>query len=433
MTFFKFSNVRFPSISFSSRIYIVIFFIASFIFIVSSCVFNADYKDQTAPIEKDGNTLVGSTQCKKCHATIYDQFVKTAHSKTSMPANKHNVKGSFKEGENSYVFSYYDGVMMQDLDSGLYQVNFLNRKFDKAYKFDIVIGSGTRGQSYLHWNENRLFQLPISYFTTSNSWSNSPGYADDFANFGRPIGSQCMGCHSSYVDVISDEKKQFEEFDKSNIVYGINCEKCHGAGGKHVDLFTANPTAKGDKLIVNASNLSQSLQLDACAVCHSSNAANLKPALYFKTGDSLDHSHIQTNQQVKVDVHGNQYGLLIESKCFVKSTTMTCSTCHNPHEQQRGDLAMFSQKCMQCHTPEKANFCKMTNKMGVAALQKNCIDCHMQNKESQMLNVKLDPTENHSPAVIRSHLIAVHPEGATKISEMFLRETSTKPEKNGRF
>ena len=61
-----------------------------------------------------------------------------------------------------------------------------------------------------------------------------------------------MGCHSSYVDVISDEKKQFEEFDKSNIVYGINCEKCHGAGGKHVDLFTSNPTAKGDKLIVNA-------------------------------------------------------------------------------------------------------------------------------------------------------------------------------------
>ena len=57
----------------------------------------------------------------------------------------------------------------------------------------------------------------------------------------------------------------------------------------------------------------------------------------------------------------------------------------------------------------------------------------MQNKESQMLNVKLDPTENHSPAVIRSHLIAVHPEGATKISEMFLRETSTKPEKIGRF
>jgi hypothetical protein len=75
----------------------------------------------------------------------------------------------------------------------------------------------------------------------------------------------------------------------------------------------------------------------------------------------------------------------------------------------------------------------MTNKMGVAALQKNCIDCHMQNKKSQMLNVKLDPTEKHSPAVIRSHLIAVHPEGVTKISEMFLRETSTKPEKNGRF
>jgi hypothetical protein len=372
-------------------------------------------------IKMNDNSLVGSSQCKNCHSEIYNEFLATTHKTTSMPANEENIMGSFDDGENNYAFNYFDGVVMKDLDSGFYQVNFLNRVFDKAYRFDMVIGSGTRGQSYLYWKNSHLFQLPISYYTMADSWSNSPGYSDQAAYFGRSVNSQCLGCHSSYVDITSKHTQRFEEFDKENIVYGINCERCHGAGGNHVEHFTLNPDAKGENFIVNAKHLSQQQQLDACAICHSSTSKDFIPALNFETGNSLIHDSSKSNLLAKVDVHGNQYGLLIESECFINSTKMTCTTCHNPHEEQRGNVSMFSQKCMQCHSVEKNNFCKLSDKVDASTLQANCIDCHMPNRESQILNVKLDTEVEHSPAVIRSHLIAVYPDSPIKISQIYVR------------
>ena len=409
-----------------SRFALVFVILLSIVTIVSSCVFNQENMEKEVVIQMNDNSLVGSSQCKSCHSEIYNQFLATTHKRTSMTANEENIMGSFESGENNYAFNYFDGVVMKDLDSGFYQVNFINREFVKAYRFDMVIGSGTRGQSYLYWNKNQLFQLPISYYTMADAWSNSPGYSDQAAYFRRSIKSQCMGCHSSYVDVISKDKQPIEEFNKENIVYGINCEKCHGAGGKHVNHFTLNPDAKGENFIVNAKHLSQQQQLDACAICHSSTSKDFIPALNFQTGNSLIHDSSKTNLLAKVDVHGNQYGLLVESACFMNSTKMTCTTCHNPHEEQRGNVAMFSQKCMQCHSVEKNNFCKLSGKVGVSTLQANCIDCHMPNRESQILNVKLDTEVENSPAVIRSHLIAVYPESPIKISQIYVRENLEK-------
>lgn len=378
-------------------------------------------------ILKGNNNLVGSSECQSCHSDIYNDFIKTSHKSSTMRPTRENIRGTFKVGKNSYLFNAYDGVLMKDLDSGLYQVNFYDSKFVKAYQFDLVIGSGTRGQSYAYWDNNQLFQLPISYYTNEDAWSNSPGYPDGIANFGRIIRQQCLGCHSSNVDLITDLNHNIDAFDKSSIVYGINCERCHGPGGNHVDLFTKNPVFKGENLIVNAHNLSNQQQLDACAVCHSSNSSNLTPAYEFATGDELDHSKVQTNSVKKVDVHGNQYGLLLESKCFTTVKTMTCSTCHDPHQDQSNELVMFSQKCMVCHLPKTDKFCKMANEIESSVLQQNCIDCHMPNTESQILNVKLDTKETNTPAVIRSHLIKVYPTKTNDISALFMKTKLESP------
>jgi hypothetical protein len=50
----------------------------------------------------------------------------------------------------------------------------------------VVVGSGEKGQTYLYWNEDQLFQSPVSYWTRPG-WVDSPGYRDGFANFDRPI------------------------------------------------------------------------------------------------------------------------------------------------------------------------------------------------------------------------------------------------------
>jgi len=43
-------------------------------------------------------------------------------------------------------------------------------------RIDVVIGSGVRGQSYLYWHGDQLYELPVSYWSDGGRWINSPGY-----------------------------------------------------------------------------------------------------------------------------------------------------------------------------------------------------------------------------------------------------------------
>ena len=88
---------------------------------------------------------------------------------------------------------------------------------------------------------------------------------------------------------------------------------------------------------------------------------------------------------------------------------MTCTTCHNPHENERGNIALFSQRCMTCHNPEHHNTCKMTESIG-SSIAQNCIDCHMPLKPSGSITELLPGDKTPTAALIRSHLIKIYPE-----------------------
>jgi hypothetical protein len=136
--------------------------VSAMIMIIQSCLFNGEKEMDNQVILKGNNNLVGSSECQSCHSDIYNDFIKTSHKSSTMRPTRENIRGTFKVGKNSYLFNAYDGVLMKDLDSGLYQVNFYDSKFVKAYQFDLVIGSGTRGQSYAYWDNNQLFQLVLA-------------------------------------------------------------------------------------------------------------------------------------------------------------------------------------------------------------------------------------------------------------------------------
>ena len=42
-------------------------------------------------------------------------------------------------------------------------------------RFDIVVGSGTKGQTYLSWVGNQLIELPVSIFHAGASMGKQPG------------------------------------------------------------------------------------------------------------------------------------------------------------------------------------------------------------------------------------------------------------------
>jgi NAD-dependent SIR2 family protein deacetylase len=82
---------------------------------------------------------------------------------------------------------------------------------------------------------------------------------------------------------------------------------------------------------------------------------------------------------------------------------------------ERGNLQVFSLRCMECHNSAGHTFCKMTD-LPTATLVENCIDCHMPALPSGSItlltNAKMSPVADS----IRTHLITIYGEAAKQMT-----------------
>jgi len=101
----------------------------------------------------------------------------------------------------------------------------------RAERFDVVIGSSRKGQTYLFWKGDQLFELPVSYWVGLDEWVNSPGYHDGTAFFSKGVTPRCLECHATSFKSLTPP---LNRYDKTSLVLGMTCEKCHGPGGEHV-------------------------------------------------------------------------------------------------------------------------------------------------------------------------------------------------------
>jgi nitrate/TMAO reductase-like tetraheme cytochrome c subunit len=400
-----------------SRSALVLVILTSAIFMLVRCT-GSDKKTAIAENTADFEAYATADKCASCHKAIYENHLKTAHYLTGQPANAETIMGSFENGKNTYSYTPSILLSMQKRDSGFYQVAFFKGEEKKAMRFDMVIGSGVMGESYLNWRGNRLYQLPITFFTAANQWSNSPGFPSDRVLIDRPVTARCLECHVTYATAADTAVMEPMEFDRNRIIYGVDCQKCHGPAAAHVDYQTKHPEDKKAKFIINPVQLSRSQQLDICALCHGGNIQKTKPSFSFIPGNKLsDHFTIDTSSTFvlnsPVDVHGNQVGLLKASKCFRKTQTLTCNTCHNTHENERGKTEVFSQRCMSCHNPADATF-KTATHQSVSGLEKNCIDCHMPAQPSKSIAVNLQGMETPKASLLRTHFIGIYPDEIKK-------------------
>ena len=361
---------------------------------------------------QEGKAFAGDASCQSCHAAIYQHQVATAHSLDSRPASAASIRGSFDSGKNRYVYTTRMEVLLEQREHRYFQTARRDGKETQREPFDIVIGSGRKGQSYLYWDSGKLFQLPVSYFTPLNSWCNSPGYRNDTILFNRRVPSYCLECHSTYVQAAyGSPAEQGDFFDQSQIIYGIGCERCHGPGAEHVAFHQSHPGVQTGYAIINARRLSRQQRLDACAYCHSGARIPLKPAFQFKTGDTLQQFSLPNYSDDKVarlDVHDNQYGLLSSSKCF-RSSDMDCSSCHNVHKNENNSPALLSQRCLTCHNPSTQHTCTLKPVPGLV-LSDNCIDCHMPALPSQKILLTLSGALSPIHNLVRTHRVAIYPE-----------------------
>jgi hypothetical protein len=364
-----------------------------------------------------GTEYAGSAACISCHKAVYNSYLHTAHYMALQPADQDNIQGSFAGGSNQFIFNTHLKVNMTKTDSGFFQTVFDDGKMGESRRFDVVFG-GVKGQTYGYWLTNELFQLPISYVSNTHSWVNSPGYDPNSVVFERMIDHKCLGCHASYAKPEQPDLPSFyataEGFDKSTVVYGVDCERCHGPAAEHVRFQTANPQVKTAKYITTYNSLTREQKINMCAICHSGgNNHLLKPTFGFKPGDTLEnyirisHSNAPTNYR-NIDVHGNQRGLLESSKCFI-SSNMDCATCHDTHTVERGNTLLYAARCNSCHSSTSHNQCKLVNSLSTNALNANCVACHMPAFTSKLI------VAGDSGAHVHTHHIAIYSDEAQKV------------------
>ena len=371
---------------------------------------------RTSPHRSDEgrDDVVPPHVCGACHEQNHAGWAQTAHALTSQPASPTTVLGS-TEGSNRITTSN-PSLSFEVTRSGpdLYQ-SVARQHEGHAYthrqRIDIAIGSGHHGQSFLYWHGDALYQLPLSYFTPLDRWTTSPGqYIEGTADFARPIPHRCLDCHATWF---SPAPNADNRYDRTNFVLGVSCVRCHGPGRKHVDYHRAHPDATQARHIVQPADLERSRTNSVCAQCHSGIGTLRKPAFSFQPGDSLDAYVSLTYEQqsgANEDPHAaNQLARLRMSSCFQQDTSLSCATCHNPHQFERGNHEVFVKRCLQCHEPAA---CGMADRVG-EPLREHCIDCHMplQGDTQTVLHVDGDKVMPQ----LRDHYIKAWPKAAAQV------------------
>jgi Cytochrome c554 and c-prime len=357
---------------------------------------------------------VGDSACLSCHKEQAISYQRTAHHLTSQLANTHTVLGPFREGSN--VLTIYPAhtsepglyFRMEEKNGNYYETavtSWDNTTQTRSERIDIVTGSGVRGATYLYWDGDRLYELPVSYWTDGHQWINSPGYDNGTAKFSRPINPGCLECHATYINPLSPDPLT-NRYEKASLVTGISCETCHGPGVDHVARNKAGSAAAEEQAILNPAKFSRDRQVDLCALCHNGiQREAIAPAFSYVPGEPLTNyfKPIPADTLEHPDVHGNQVGLLQRSRCYLSSPNLSCSTCHDVHAQERPATA-YSDRCLTCHRWESCGEAKALGHK----IANNCIDCHM---PVEPTNVIVSETGGRTVrAKMRNHWIKVYPD-----------------------
>jgi hypothetical protein len=355
-----------------------------------------------------GPLYAGANACGDCHKDIMSAHMGSHHYKTSAKTSYDELKKLIGSANNEIHYSNSGKVHVEKKDSQFYQSYIMEEKTERSEKLDLALGSGEKAQTYAYWKNEQLLQLPLTYFTAMQSWTNSPGYPTTKPYFDRVILSRCLECHASYVsktDFQTGPLQVSEKLAANTIVFGIDCERCHGPAAEHVQFHRDNPAAKQAKFIASIKSLTRQQQLDLCASCHSGNDLDVQRTLFaFRPGDTLSNFYLPYfgSGGSEPDVHGKQMQLLQSGKCFQLSQ-MTCKSCHDTHLAKENKPVEFTAKCMSCHQDSE-------HALQLKADNKSCINCHMPLQVSKSLNFNNGIETKTIPYLLRTHRIAVYPD-----------------------
>jgi predicted CXXCH cytochrome family protein len=338
---------------------------------------------------------VNPTICARCHPEIARTYSLTGMGRSvTLPDPKTAVKDY--QGRNT-VYNRPSGLYytMVERDGAFYQhrheLGFDGKETNVVEeRVDYVIGSGNHCRSYLHRTpDGQLIELPVTWYTEgSGYWAMSPGYdAPRQPDFRRAVDGTCLACHNGFPpgEKYPDPTSSGVSIFPKDIPAGIDCQRCHGPGGSHVQAALSGKASAEEirQAIVNPARLSRDRQMEVCMQCHLETDSGLKPNELRRHGWELDgyrpgqplgdfkifFDRPATGKDDRFQIAHQAYRLRM-SACF-RNSAMTCLTCHDPHQSYRtaDSTQHYLQVCQGCH-PSVAH-------QTALPASADCLSCHM--------------------------------------------------------
>jgi len=340
---------------------------------------------------RKASDFVGSRACAECHPGIADTFSRHPMARTMQPIGEVSQietfgggKDRFTAGERTYRVERRDGevihheIMYDDDGKVLY---------DQAESVQFVIGAGVKGRGYVLQRGGLLFESPITWYSQTTSWGLSPGYPpEEHYRFQKRLGDHCLACHSGRTAPASGEDRFVAE--KPFHEAAIGCERCHGPGGRHSELYRSSPgDGHEDPLIVNPASLADQQQADICNQCHLEGKIRvLKQGVDFadfRPGELLGKTWTVYVAETPFDDEGrplftSHVEQMHSSRCFQESgEAMRCTSCHDPHRVPSAAerASFYKARCNSCHQERGCGLPEAEQQRPPAA--GSCIACHM--------------------------------------------------------
>jgi predicted CXXCH cytochrome family protein len=273
---------------------------------------------------------VGAQACAKCHTEESATQHATAMGRALEPVATSeilsaNARLTFRAGPYTYE------IKRQGKQS-IYTVT--NGKETISEPILYSFGQGKAGQTYVFLRNGSFHESRVSYFKKIKGLDWTIGYPpqppptlEEAA--GRSISADeargCFSCHSTGSSVGT-------QLTLDKMIPGVSCEACHGPGADHIAAMEAKDFK--NKRIFNPGQMNpDELSQEFCGSCHrSAEQVTSNPALR-----GLNSVRFQP------------YRMFTSRGHDPFDPRMSCTACHNPHEDPKQEAVYYDAKCFSCH------------------------------------------------------------------------------------
>ena len=309
------------------------------------------------------DNFTGPDACARCHRSKAASQKETPMARAAMSASLSDILHAHP------LMTFGPGKYKYQIEGKTSPSRYSVSDANQSLSFPLLwaFGTGRVGQSYLFKKQNAdFFEARVTYFETLGAIDFTPSRAllspssIEEAMY-RPVPPaevmRCFGCHTTGSSIGG-------HFDETHLVPGVTCEACHGPGAAHVKSAkagTAASPAEAKSAIFNSAYLAPADAVEFCGACHGTwwdvKLAGVKGVSSARSAPYR----------------------LVTSKCWGKGDVrLTCTACHDPHEQLQTDAAAYDKACLKCHA-NSSGPSKTASHGGPACTvaTSRCTTCHM--------------------------------------------------------